>query len=235
MSQELLILLGSATAVGAVHTLLGPDHYVPFVVLSKARQWSLRKTLWIAALCGLGHVGSSVALGLIGIAMGITLRHLELIESQRGEIAAWLLMAFGLAYGTWGTLRALRRKPHTHPHAHSNGIAHIHVHTHHTDHVHPHGADGRSVTPWILFTIFVFGPCEPLIPLLMYPATALSSQAIVLVAVVFGAVTIATMTGVIFLSSLGLGFISPERLGRFNHSLAGGTIFLCGIAIRLGL
>ncbi len=158
MSQELLILLGSAAAVGAVHTLLGPDHYLPFVVLSKTRQWSLRKTLWIATLCGLGHVGSSVALGLIGIAMGITLRHLELIESQRGEIAAWLLMAFGLAYGTWGAVRALRHKPHTHPHVHSDGIAHIHVHTHHTDHVHPHSANGRSVTPWILFTIFVFGP-----------------------------------------------------------------------------
>jgi hypothetical protein len=87
----------------------------------------------------------------------------------------------------------------------------------------------------ILFTIFVFGPCEPLIPLPMYPATALSSWAVVLVAVVFGVVTIATMTGVIYLSSLGLGFISPERLGRFSHSLASGTIFLCGIAIRLGL
>ena len=235
MSQELLILVGAAAAVGAVHTLLGPDHYLPFVVLSKARQWSLRKTLWITALCGLGHIGSSVARGLVGITAGITLRQLQLVESQRGELAAWLLMAFGIAYGTWGTIRALRNKPHTHPHVHSSGIAHVHAHSHHTDHVHPHGADGRSLTPWILFTIFVFGPCEPLIPLLMYPATALNPWAVVLVAGVFGVVTIATMTGVVFLSSFGLGFISTERLGRASHPLAGATIFLCGIAIHLGL
>ncbi|NIM48931.1 MAG: hypothetical protein GTN62_04010 [Gemmatimonadales bacterium] len=235
MSQDVLVLLGTAAAVAAAHTLLGPDHYLPFVALSKARHWSLRRTLWITALCGLGHVGSSVALGLVGIAAGITLRHLELIESQRGVIAAWLLMAFGTAYGTWGVIKASRAKRHAHAHVHSNGIVHVHVHAHHTDHVHPHDVNGRSVTPWVLFTIFVFGPCEPLIPLLMYPAVALSPWVVVVVVAVFGLVTIATMTGVVFLSSLGLGFISPERLGRFGHSLAGATIFLCGMGIRLGL
>ena len=129
---------------------------------------------------------------------------------------------------------AAQQAPHTHP-CSLQRHPHVHAHSHHTDHVHPHGADGRSLTPWILFTIFVFGPCEPLIPLLMYPATALNPWAVALVAGVFGVVTIATMTGVVFLSSFGLGFISTERLGRASHPLAGATIFLCGIAIHLGL
>lgn len=235
MTQELTILLGSAAALGAVHTLFGPDHYVPFVALAKARQWSLRKTLWITGLCGVGHIAGSVALGFVGIALGIGVRQLEVVESQRGDIAAWLLVGFGIAYATWGTVRALRNKPHTHRHVHSNGLVHSHTHSHQAGHMHPHGADGRSLTPWILFTIFVFGPCEPLIPLLMYPAAALSPGAIALVAAVFGAVTVATMLAVVSLLALGLTAVSTERLGRLSHPLAGVTILLCGIAIFVGL
>ena len=84
MSQELIVLVGSAALIGSIHTVIGPDHYLPFVAMSKARQWSHRKTLWITAICGAGHVLGSVVLGLVGIAAGITVRSLELFESQRG-------------------------------------------------------------------------------------------------------------------------------------------------------
>ena len=235
MSQELSILLASAAALGAVHTLLGPDHYLPFVVLAKARQWSVKKTVWITAACGVGHIAGSVALGMLGIALGIGVRQLEVIESQRGDIAAWLLVGFGIAYAAWGTVRALRNKPHTHLHVHADGVEHSHTHSHTSNHLHPHGANGQSLTPWILFTIFVFGPCEPLIPLLMYPAATLSPGAVALVAGVFGLVTIATMIAVVLVSIAGLSFVAAQRLGRWSHALAGTTILLCGIAIFLGL
>ena len=243
MSQQLLILLGSAATIAFFHTLLGPDHYLPFIVVSKARQWSLAKTTWVTLLCGLGHVAGSVVLGLLGIAAGITLKRLELIESIRGNIAAWFLMAFGIVYGVWGVLRVLRNKPHTHKHNHpstSSGrrlesIEHGHEHTHHANHVHLHDQEHKNVTPWILFIIFVFGPCEPLIPLLVYPAAAESFLAVAMVVAVFGIVTIATMTGIVLLSAFGFNFVFMKRLERYSHALAGATIFLCGIAIHYGL
>jgi nickel/cobalt exporter len=231
--DQLVLLLGSAAAVGFLHTVLGPDHYLPFVALSRARGWSLRKTLAITGLCGLGHIAGSVAIGLIGIATGVALRTLDLIESHRGEIAAWLLIAFGLAYGAWGLVRARRGRRHTHVHAHDDGIVHVHEHTHHGDHTHVHA--GRSATPWVLFTIFVFGPCEPLIPLLMYPAVAMGPWAVVLVVAVFGALTIATMTAAVALLRLGAGRIPVGPLTRYGHALAGGIVLLCGLAVRLGL
>ncbi len=242
MSRQLLILLGSAATIAFFHTLLGPDHYLPFMVVSKARQWSLAKTTWVTLLCGLGHIAGSIVLGLLGIAAGITLKRLELIESIRGNIAAWFLMAFGLVYFAWGGLRALRNKPHTHEHNHpstSSGhrldsIEHGHEHTHHADHVHLHDQERKNLTPWILFIIFVFGPFEPLIPLLMYPAAAESFWAVAIVVVVFSIVTIATMTGIVLLSAFGLSFVSMKRLERYSHVLAGATIFLCGIAIHYG-
>ena len=86
MSNEVIILAGTAATIGFLHTVLGPDHYLPFIVLSKARQWSTLKTIVITFLCGFGHVLSSIFLGFIGIVLGIAVFKLEAIESFRGEI-----------------------------------------------------------------------------------------------------------------------------------------------------
>jgi nickel/cobalt exporter len=237
VSQELVILTVTAGSIGFVHTLLGPDHYLPFVVLSRARGWSRTKTSVVTVLCGLGHVGSSVLLGTIGIALGVAVSHLELFESTRGDIAAWLLTAFGLVYMVWGIRRAARGRSHSHVHAHNGGEVHVHDHDHQRAHLHPHdqSSAARTLTPWVLFTIFVFGPCEPLIPILMYPAAAQSTMGVLLVATVFGTVTILTMVVVVLLLSFGLEHLPTRRLERYSHALAGFAIFLCGVAIHLGL
>jgi hypothetical protein len=44
----------------------------------------LAKTTWVTVLCGLGHVGSSVLLGMVGIALGIGLTRVEATEGFRG-------------------------------------------------------------------------------------------------------------------------------------------------------
>jgi nickel/cobalt transporter (NicO) family protein len=235
MNHDLAILLGTAAALGVGHTLIGPDHYVPFVMMSRARGWSITKTLLITILSGLGHVASSVVIGLVGIAAGVALRRLQILESTRGEIAGWLLIAFGLVYGSWGLRRALRGRPHRHAHVHADGTGHAHDHDHRDAHAHAHGDEARNITPWVLFTIFVFGPCEPLIPLLMYPAAAVSAGSVALVAAVFALATIATMTTVVTLASKGVKLIAMGTLERYTHALAGAAILLCGVAIRFGL
>jgi nickel/cobalt exporter len=68
MSTEFTLLLLTAMSVAFIHTLSGPDHYLPFIMISKARKWSLVKTTWFTVLCGLGHVGSSTIL-LCGLGM----------------------------------------------------------------------------------------------------------------------------------------------------------------------
>jgi len=237
VSQELTILLVTAASIGFFHTLFGPDHYLPFIVMGRARSWSLPKTAWITALCGVGHIAGSILLGMIGIAAGIGVTRLEALESVRGNLAAWLLIAFGLVYFAWGLRRAIRNRPHEHRHFHACGAAHSHEHTHTDDHAHPHEEEGKkTVTPWVLFTIFVLGPCEPLIPLLMYPAAKSSFGGVALVAGVFGLVTIATMLGVVMVSTLGISRLPMKRLERYSHALAGATICLSGLAIQfLGL
>lgn len=108
MSTEIKALILTAFSVGLLHTLFGPDHYLPFVMISWARKWSALKTACITFLCGIGHILSSVVLGLIGVALGIMVKKLEIIESFRGDIAAWLLIAFGLVYFVWGLHRHIK-------------------------------------------------------------------------------------------------------------------------------
>jgi len=236
MDRGLLLLLGTAATIGFVHTALGPDHYLPFIVLSKARGWSPRKTALVTALCGVGHVLGSVVLGLIGILVGVALFRLEAVEALRGDIAAWLLMAFGFAYFVWGVHRAIRGRSHEHAHVHEDGEVHSHTHSHFEEHSHVHDEKSRSATPWVLFLIFVFGPCEPLIPILMFPAARGTVLHSVLVAGVFGLVTVATMLTVVMASYFGLARVRVRRLERFGHAFAGFALFASGGAIAfLGL
>ncbi|MBA7691456.1 hypothetical protein ES703_100001 [subsurface metagenome] len=237
MTAELSALVITAASIGFLHTVLGPDHYLPFIMMSWARKWSRVKTMAITFLCGLGHIASSVVLGLIGVSLGLAVKKLEVIESSRGNIAAWLLIAFGLAYLVWGSRRAYRNRPHKHTHVHTGEAEHGHPHSHHLEHSHVHnGKSSSSITPWALFAIFVFGPCEPLIPILMYPAAKNSFFGVLLVALVFGTATIATMLGAVLLANAGVNFLPLAKVQRFAHVIAGATILFCGLAIHfLGL
>ncbi|MEA3362962.1 MAG: sulfite exporter TauE/SafE family protein [Thermodesulfobacteriota bacterium] len=237
MISEMLVLGGTAASIGFIHTVLGPDHYLPFIAMSKARGWSGRKTAIVTLLCGLGHVMSSIILGLVGVSLGIVVFRLESVESSRGDLAGWILIAFGLIYLLWGIRRAVRERSHDHRHGRRNGEPHSHHHSHIGGHSHIHGSAATSnLTPWVLFTIFLLGPCEPLIPLIMYPAAKSSVWAVVAVAMVFGLVTILTMFACVMVSYYGLSKVSLPHVERYSHALAGLTVLLCGGAIKfLGL
>ena len=238
MGTEFGILAATAASIGFVHTITGPDHYLPFIVIGRARNWSLSKTLGITALCGLGHVLGSVVLGFIGIGLGLAVGRLNVIEGVRGDLAAWLLISFGLVYCVWGLRKALRHDPHSHSHTHADGTVHHHHHSHHSDHSHPHVDEksARSATPWALFVIFVLGPCEPLIPILMYPAANNSLAGLVGVAAIFSVVTIATMLTMVLLAERGIRLMPTRKLERYAHALAGLAIMGSGLAIQfLGL
>jgi ABC-type nickel/cobalt efflux system permease component RcnA len=240
MTPEILVLCATAATIAFVHTLLGPDHYLPFVALAKSRQWSVGKALRTTFLCGAGHIVGSVVLGFVGIYASIQLGALEWVEGWRGDVAAWALVSFGLVYTAWGLRRAYRNRPHAHWHSH-DGHRHYHEHQHARDHSHVHSGEDtdrqqRSLAGWAIFIVFVLGPCEPLIPILMFPAAKESLVGLVAVTVVFALVTVLTMLGVVALSVWGLKSVKLPKMEHFSDAIAGGTITLCGLSIAvLGL
>jgi sulfite exporter TauE/SafE len=174
---------------------------------------------------------------LIGVAFGIAVFKLEAVESFRGNLAGWAMIAFGLAYTTCGIRRALKSTPHEHFHAHDDDTLHKHSHSHFGNHAHVHDTGNETtLTPWVLFTIFVLGPCEPLIPILIYPAAQQNAAGLILATSVFAIATLLTMLGVVMAVSYGINPIPARRLERYSHVLAGASILACGAAIQfLGL
>jgi sulfite exporter TauE/SafE len=226
MTPDLEVLAANAALVALIHTAIGPDHYVPFIVMAKARKWSFVRTTALTFVCGIGHVGSSIVLGMLGFAFGASLKRLQWIESFRGQVAAWALIVFGLLYAAWGLWRAHRTAPNGHTHDHL-------IKLHSYDHIHdPKTGAEINLTPWILFVIFAFGPCEPLIPLFIYPAATSGWSGAWVVAGVFSSVTIAAMLVLVLAGRFGLDWIPMRKLVRYNHALAGATIALTGGVIQ---
>ncbi len=236
MGETSSILVGTAATIAFLHTLIGVDHSLPFVVLGRTRGWSLGKLWRVTLLCGVAHVLSSVVIGAIGLGLGVALDRLEWIEAARGGLAVWLLIGLGLAYAVWGLYRARRRRPHHHAHVHHDGIVHSHHHDHRGEHGHLHGEAERKATTAtvaMLFVVFLLGPCEALIPLLMVPAAAHSWAVVALVAVVFGLVTVATMLALVTIGHFGLRWRGSAAIERHMTTVAGLAIAASGIAIKL--
>lgn len=226
--KELYLLIISAGSLGFVHTLLGPDHYLPFIVLSKARKWSTPKTMWITFISGIGHVGSSVLIGMVGIAMGISLSKLEAVESFRGELVGWMLFAFGILYTVYGLYKYVKSSHHMHlpKFLVPKKVRELqHLPTTEQE------KDNTKITPWILFLIFVFGPCEVLIPMLIFPAYENSTFGMFAVALVFGIATVATMMLAVWIGHKGAAMVRFKRHERYWHLIAGIIILISGSGI----
>jgi sulfite exporter TauE/SafE len=221
-------LLLAAAGVAVTHTVLGPDHYLPFLMLARARGWSRARTALVTLACGLGHVLSSIALGAIGLAIGAGVGWVEKAEGARGDWAGWALILFGAAYTLWGVRVALRSRHGLHAHEHAG---HVHIHTGgHVHHSHGHTVDSRT-TFWALFIIFVLGPCEPLIPLFVLPASRGEWALAAWTGVVFGVVTMASMLALVLAGHAGLARLPLGRLERWAHAMAGAVVLASGVAV----
>ncbi len=228
MPPEMQTLLLTAISIAFLHTLAGPDHYLPFIALSRTRSWGLRKTIGWTLVCGVGHVLSSVLLGLGGAAMGWSFSKITWFEGLRGGIAAWLLLAFGLIYVAWALYRAQANKRHKHFDLEADGSLYVYDHKHGSN-----AANNKryAVTPWVMFIIFLLGPCEPMIPLLFFPAVQSNWVGILLLVGTYTLCTLTTMLALVLAGYYGIGLSKTDVLEKHMHLIGGIAISICGIGM----
>jgi len=207
----MLVLLTSAVFVAFFHAL-APDHWLPFVALARGSRWRMGTLAWVSVLAGIGHVASSLLLGLIGLWAGLAVHRLEGAEAWRGNMGIWLLIGFGVAYALWG----LKHAQHHHPHTSVQEAVKVYA--------------ARRV--WMLIAILVFGPCEPLIPL-MFVASERGMPAVMAISAVFSLVTVAMVVGQSLLSYAGVRLIQADWMERYAHTLAGLVIVLTAVLVWL--
>jgi len=198
------ILLTSAVSLAFVHAL-ARDHWLPFVALARGSNWRMRQLAGVTTLAGLGHVLSSLLLGFLGVWAGWAVHRLEGVEALRGNVAIWMLIGFGIAYALWG----LKHAQHPHPHVSVPDVVKAYA----------------RKRIWMLMAILVFGPCEPLIPL-MFLAYKGGMTTVWVISAVFSAVTVGMVVGQSCLAYAGVRLIRAPWMERYAHTIAGVVIVL---------
>lgn len=226
------LLLGTATATAAFHTLI-PDHWLPFVLVGRARSWSAGVTAFVAGFSAIVHTGLSVALGLVAIAMGELTAHA--IGARLERASGVLLVVFGLAYALW----AWRKGGHFHP---GGALLHRHEpepHCHgeegpeNPEHMHYHADEG-----WIragkgalgLALIVGLNPCVLILPI-MIASVGQGTRAVALVAGAYSATTTALMIGLSVVGVVGARRIPVPAAARHMEAASGLLIAIVGVAV----
>ncbi len=260
MNTEIAVLFAATFSVAFFHTI-SPDHWLPFVMVGRSQKWPILKTELVALAAGIGHVGTSVLIALVGIFIGAELseRFASIAEVATGSA----LIAFGFGYA----LYMWRKGGHAHFTIGSKRLAGGHVHSHDDDHEHQvhdhshdddpfpspdhsgsHGDHGHGHSharlidlaeepkaPYTLVIIMGLTPCVALLPLAFAAAShgaAITTGVIVL----FAVATIVPILILTFLGSKGLSFVRLRWFDKYGDIVTGIVIGCIGLmTMFLGL
>jgi nickel/cobalt exporter len=228
------LLLVTAAATAAFHTLI-PDHWLPFVLVGRARGWTARTTALVSGLSAVVHVALSAALGALAIGAG------EVIASAVGHhlerASGVLLVLFGVAYATW----AWRKGGHFHP---GGALLHRAERTEgcdghegpgHPEHLHYHADEawiraGKGALPLAL--VVGLNPCILVLPIMV--ATAERGAATVAgVTLAYSATTVLLMVGLSVAGVAGARRLPVPAAARHMEAASGVLIALVGAAVIL--
>lgn len=230
------LLLLTAASTAALHTLI-PDHWLPFVLVGRARGWSARTTAAVSGFSAFVHTLLSIVLGLVALGLGQTAA--AAVGERLERASGVLLVAFGLAYALW----AWRKGGHFHPGGallHAGG-EHDHCDGHEgfveSGHLHYHADDA-----WIrtdagkgslsLALIVGLNPCVLLLPIMV--ATADEGRvALALVTAAYSVTTIALMVGLSVAGVAGTRRLRVPAVARHMETASGVLIALCGAVFLL--
>ncbi len=233
------LLVATVAAVGVLHTLV-PDHWAPIAAIARRQGWSIARTGRAAAIAGLGHVLSTLLLGVLLWAAGavLALRYAHAVS----VVAAAALIGFGawIAFAGWREVRAHAgdgaQLAHAHVHRHADGTQHVHWHEHAAQdwhaidgggavaHEHEHAVAGRAA----LLLIVGSSPMIEGIPA-FFAASTYGPALLGVMAAVFGAATIATYVTTSVLAIAGLQRTSFGPLERYGELLSGAFVALVGM------
>jgi len=205
MNQTFLYTLTiTGFGVAFLHAAI-PTHWLPFVVVGRARGWSHRRILAAVALAGGGHIIATTTLG-IGLAwFGFGL------NERFDQAFHWVAGAILVGLGAWLAFRA----PHGHACNHCQGRPE------------QLGADTTDrAALWGLFLTLTLSPCELFLPVYLtavpygWPGVAWLS----------GVLAVATLGAMLTFSWLTLHAVQRLRwLGRFDERVIGGLLCLLGV------
>ena len=209
--NEFIFLTAFVVFTAFIHTLIGADHYLPLIALTKLNHWPKKYAFWVTLLCGLFHLLSSLIIVFIGIRFSGLFSRMEIFNHYRGEIAAWLIISMGLVYFIRGMKSVFAKKAVPEQWNFNKGKI-------------------------LLYVFFILGPCEPLMAILLHPSLINNMMVSAWLVGVFSVVTIITMESIVLILSFQLTFKRHGNGQKYAPVLSGLVLILCGLGIKyLGL
>ncbi len=212
-----------------------PTHWLPFVLVSRARGWSRGKTLGVAAFAGLGHVALTSLLGLLIAWFGFQLQ--EHAETLFPKVAGGLLLALGAFY-LWRQWRGgvlHHHAPGGHHHA-SAECGHEHGHSHWDEELKDSALVSRQAGDWAvisgLFVMLTLSPCEAFLGVYL-SGVQFGWRGFFVLSGILAVATLAGMMLFTWLTLLGFEKLSVQKLERYEAGMLGGIFVVLGLMMLL--
>jgi nickel/cobalt transporter (NicO) family protein len=234
-STVLATIAATGFTVAFFHAAL-PTHWLPFVLVGRARGWRQAKTLLVTLCAGLGHVTLTSLLGVAIAWFGFRL------DERVGALFPWIIGVFLMVVGLYYLWRQSRGRGVCHHHAPGSPHHPSEACGHEADHSHwdeelkgtPLTAGGGS--DWAamsgLFMMLTLSPCEAFLPIYL-SGVKFGWRGFALLTGILAVAALAGMTLFTWLTLRGIERLRVQRLERYEAGLVGGMFLLLGVLVIL--
>jgi hypothetical protein len=234
-STVLSTIAATGFTVAFLHAAI-PTHWLPFVLVARARKWSRAKTLAVTASAGLGHVLLTSLLGLLIAWLGFQL------DEHLGEIFPWitggvlLIIAVYYFWRQWKGAGVCHHSPPGGSHTPSERCGHEAEAEHsHWDHelqasplVSAKQSDWAAVSG--LFVMLTLSPCEGFLPIylsgIQFGWTGFFVLSAILAVAALGAMTLLT-----WLTLVGLERFQIKHFERYEAGMLGALFTVLALLV----
>jgi nickel/cobalt transporter (NicO) family protein len=230
-STALATIAATGFTVAFFHAAI-PTHWLPFVLVARARNWSRSKALGVSIFAGLGHVALTSVLGLAIAWFGLQLD--EHFGHTFTQVAGVLLLVVAAFY-FWRQFRGQGLMHHHTPGGHHEPSSHC---GHDAEHSHLEAElEGSAVVApgkgdWAaisgLFVMLTLSPCEGFLPVYL-SGVQFGWQGFFVLSGILAAGTLGGMLLFTWLTLVGLEKINLSRIERWEAGLLGVVFTVLGV------
>jgi len=232
-SAVLATIAATGFTVAFFHAAI-PTHWLPFVLVSKARGWGRAKTLAVTAFAGLGHVALTSLLGMVIAWFGFKL------DATVGRLFPWIAggVLFVIAgYYFWKQWRGTGICHHpvlARGHHASERCGHEHDHSHWDDELKDNAlvsaATGDRAAISGLFVMLTLSPCEGFLPVYL-SGVQFGWRGFVVLSLILAVGALVGMLLFTWLALVGLQRIEVRRMEHREAVLLGALFALLGVLV----
>lgn len=211
-----------------------PTHWLPFVLVARARGWTRLKTLAVTAVAGLGHVALTTLLGLAIAWLGFQ------IDEQAGRAFPWIagamLLGFAFFY-MWRQWRGGGICHHHPPGGHHHADEHCleeHEHSHWQEELHDSPLVSAGIGDWTaiggLFIMLTLSPCEGFLPFYL-TGVQFGWRGFVVLSLILAVATLGAMALFTWLALIGFERFRLKAFERYEAGLLGALFLLMAVFV----